>query len=137
VREAVRRAVLGRLAPLAEKGADAAGATQFAGMEKGWPLRKPVADREVLAVVSRVSGVLSVNDVLIAEGSLPASAQITMSGLELPRVMGISVTVGEALSLDALRGQGAGVPGGPGAPGGGPGGEAPVVLPVPVVPEEC
>jgi len=137
VREAVRRAVLRFLAPLAERGADA---TRLAGMEKGWPLRKPVADREVLAVASRVPGVLSVNDVFIAEGSLPASTQITMTGLELPRVMGISVTVGEALDLDALRGQGAGLPGGPGSPEGPgePGGPAPpVVLPVPTIPEEC
>ena len=147
VREAVRRAILRFLAPLPDKSPDTqADPVRLTGMEKGWPLRKPVVDRELLAVASRVSGVLSVNDVFIAEGSLPATTQITMTGLELPRVMGISVTVGEALSLDALRGQGAGAapgtPGGGGQPGGGTpggpgGGAAPPLLPVPTIPEEC
>ena len=73
-------------------------------------------------MASRVGGVLSVNEVFIAEGSLPASTQITMTGLELSRVMGISVTVGEALGLDELRGQATGA-GAAGTPGGGtPGG---------------
>jgi hypothetical protein len=146
VREAVRRAVLRFLAPLPDKTADAqADASQLTGMEKGWPLRKPVVDRELLAVASRVGGVLSVNDVFIAEGSLPATTQITMTGLELPRVMGISVTVGDAMGLDELRGQAA--PGGGATPGGGTtGGGAPgtpgggtttPLLPVPTIPEEC
>jgi Baseplate J-like protein len=146
VREAVRRTALSFLAPLPERGAAEgvsqaqAGVPEPVGERKGWPLRKPVVDRELLAVVSRVGGVLSVNDVFVAEGSLPAAPQIAMSGLELPRVMGISVTVGEALGLDALRGQGAGgAGGGPGGPGGGaPGGDGgPVMLPVPTIPEEC
>lgn len=145
VREAVRRAILGFLAPLADKTSGDADASRLTGMEKGWPLRKPVVDRELLAVASRVGGVLSVNAVFIAEGSLPATTQITMTGLELPRVMGISVTVGDALGLDELRGQtatggttsGGGTPGGgaPGTPGGGP--AAPPLLPVPTIPEEC
>jgi hypothetical protein len=106
-------------------------------------LRKPVVDREVLAVASRVGGILSVNDVFIAEGSLPATTQITMTGLELPRVMGISVTIGDALGLDELRGQaapsGGGTTTGGGTTGGGtPGGGATTpLLPVPTIPEEC
>lgn len=144
VREAVRRSVLRFLAPLPDKTADPQAmrpdASQLTGMEKGWPLRKPVVDRELLAVASRVGGVLSVNDVFIAEGSLPATTQILMTGLELPRVMGISVTVGDALSLDALRGQAA--PGGGTTPGGGTpgmpgGGTTTPLLPVPTIPEEC
>jgi hypothetical protein len=144
VREAVRRAVLRFLAPLPDKSADAQttrpDASQLTGMEKGWPLRKPVVDRELLAVASRVGGVLSVNDVFIAEGSLPATTQITMTGLELPRVMGISVAVGDALSIDELRGQA--TPGGVTTPGGGTpgtpgGGTTTPLLPVPTIPEEC
>ncbi|HEV7892166.1 MAG TPA: baseplate J/gp47 family protein [Pyrinomonadaceae bacterium] len=143
VREAVRRAVLRFLAPLADKSSGDTDASRLTGMEKGWPLRKPVVDRELLAVASRVGGVLSVNDVFIAEGSLPATTQIAMTGLELPRVMGISVTVGDALGLDELRGQAAtGTPGGGTTPGGGggtPGGgtTTPPLLPVPTIPEEC
>ena len=50
-----------------------------------------------------------------------------MRGLELPRLIGISVSAGDPLSLDQLRGQG----------------EVPTttpeknVVPVPVIPEEC
>jgi hypothetical protein len=140
VREAVRRAVLRFLAPLPDKSAGDTDASQLTGMEKGWPLRKPVVDRELLAVASRVGGVLSVNAVFVAEGSLPATTQITMTGLELPRVMGISVTVGDALGLDELRGQaatGVGTTPGGGAPGTPGGGTTTPLLPVPTIPEEC
>ena len=66
------------------------------------------------------------NDVYVAEGDKPKADQISISGLELPRVMGISVTIGDPMDLDQLRGQ---------TP-------APVstgsqVVPVPVIPEEC
>lgn len=151
VREAVKQAILQFLAPLPDSSTalldqQAALLTtpQYADMQKGWPLRKPVADRELLAVASRVRGVLSVNDVLIAEGAGPRTAQIMMSGLELPRVLGISVTIGEPVSLDELRGQigtaGTGLPGGAGGGPGMPGGSetpATMFLPVPVIPEEC
>jgi hypothetical protein len=133
VREAVRGALLQFLAPLADKSSQGAGAQP---QQQGWPLRKAVNDRELLAVASRVSGVLSVNDVLVAEGSLPAATQVTMRGLELPRVMGISVTVGEPASLDALRGQLSLPSGGSGGGADGEGGAGPF-LPVPVIPEEC
>ncbi|HEX8499330.1 MAG TPA: putative baseplate assembly protein [Pyrinomonadaceae bacterium] len=128
VREAVRATLLRFLAPL---GADEP--------QNGWPLLKAVNDRELLAVASRVAGVLSVNNVLIAEGSLPSTAQIGMRGLELPRVMGISVAVGDAASLDELRGQLTLPPGGTSGGGDedGDGGGALPLLPVPVIPEEC
>ncbi len=150
VREAVRSAILQFLAPLADKSAPSAtgaqtaplNTPQYADMQKGWPLRKSVTDRELLAVASRVQGVLSVNDALIAEGTLPATAQIAMRGLELPRVMGISVSVGEPMSLDELRGQLSLPPSG--TTGGTTGGDttggedgAGTLLPVPVIPEEC
>lgn len=149
VREAVRQALLQFLAPLPARASTdnqtaQACAPQYAGMQKGWPLRKPVADRELLAVASRVEGVLSVNDLLVAEGTLPSATQITMTGLELPRVMGISVAIGDPLSLDDLRGLGALVPGdgttGDGTTGDGTtGGGTPAlpVLPVTAVPDEC
>ncbi len=68
-----------------------------------------------------------------------------MAGLELPRLVGLSVVVGDPLALDQLRGQVAGpMPGttGDGATDGGttgdgtaPGGTA--FAPIPVTPEEC
>lgn len=134
VREAVKQALLQFLAPLnqAQAGllndpASTLNSPQYAGAQNGWPLRKAVTDRELLAVASRVTGVLLVNDVKIAEGTKPSAAQIAMSGLELPRVAGISVTIGDPLDLDQLRGQPVPTTTTP----------APKMVPVPVVPEEC
>ncbi len=91
---------------------------------RGWPLRKAVASRVLLAEVARVAGVTAVVDVLLAEGNLPAADVIEMTGLELPRVLGISVVAGEPLPIDALRGGTPSVP-------------SVSMLPVPVVPETC
>jgi predicted phage baseplate assembly protein len=119
VREDVKRALLAKLSPLpAQPGPEATG---------GWPLRKAVLDRELMAEATRVPGVLLVNNVLLAEGDATPDGTIPMRGLELPRVLGISVAVGEPLPIDQLRG--GLVPGEPrrGAQ----------VLPVPTVIEEC
>jgi hypothetical protein len=135
VREAVKRELLQFLAPFdpAQTGLRddllaTPESTEGTGAQNGWPLRKAVTDRELLAVASRVQGVLLVNDVKIAEGTRPPVSQINMSGLDLPRVAGISVTIGEPMDLDQVRGQ-----------------TTPTitttaiskVVPVPVVPEEC
>ena len=131
VREAVKRALMDFLAPIQS----ASGLTDsltslttptYASAHKGWPLSKAVTARELLAVASRVSGVLLVNDVLIAEDTKPSSDQIPMNGLELPRVLGISVSIGEPMDVDSLRGQT-------------PITAAPAtrIVPVPVIPEEC
>jgi hypothetical protein len=138
VREAVKQALLKFLAPLQQSPAGLLdnqvtllNAPSYGSMKKGWPLRKPVTARELLAVASRVAGVLLVNDVLIAEGTKPASDQIQMTGLELPRVMGISVSIGDPMDLDQLRGQATPSPGTTTTT------VAPKIVPVPVVPEEC
>jgi hypothetical protein len=149
VREAVKTALLQFLAPLPadptvilDTQAGLQTSPQFANMRRGWPLRKSVTDRELLAVASRAPGVLSVNNVFVAEGTKPAEPQITMAGLELPRVLGISVAIGEPVSIDELRGQGDGAGGagggtGGGGAGGGTGAGAVTILPVPTIPEEC
>jgi len=93
---------------------------------RGWPLHTAVSSRVLLAEAARVAGVTSVADVLLAEGTLAAVDVVEMGGLQLPRVLGISVAVGEPLSLDALRGTAA-----PPAVSG------PRLLPVPVIPESC
>lgn len=97
---------------------------------RGWPLRTAVASRVLLAETARVSGVVSVADVLLAEGDQPEADVIAMTGLELPRILGISVVVGEPVSIDALRGSER--TDGEGGTGGGA-----TMLPVPVVPETC
>jgi hypothetical protein len=126
VREAVKNALFGFLAPL-DPNFDLLGA---ATSEKtnGWRLRKPVNAKEILAEASRVSGVMFVNNVLLAQGTSGAVEQIPMNGLELPRVMGISVSVGDALPLDQLRGTSTDTTGAK---------KTRKIVPIPVIPENC
>ena len=134
IREAVKQELLNALAPLSKNSSISNSLTSlttpaYATAQKGWPLRKPVTAKELLAVASRVSGVLLVNDVLIAEGDRPSAPQIPINGLELPRVLGISVTIGDPMDMGQLRGD-ATAP----KPGAKP---TPKIVPVPVIPEEC
>ena len=92
---------------------------------RGWPLGKPVNARTLLAEVARVAGVVSVADVLLAAGNGPAVEQVTIAGLQLPEILGISVVAGDPVPLDAVRGAGAGLS------------QTPPLLPVPVVAETC
>ena len=129
VREAVKQALLNALAPLSKSAGISSTLTSLTSSSSapnGWPLYKSVTSRELLAIASRVSGVFLVNDVFIAEGDKPKADQISMSGLELPRVMGITVTIGDPMDLDQLRGQ---------TPP--PVSTGSQVVPVPVIPEEC
>lgn len=96
------------------------------GAAQGWPLRKPVIAQELLAVASRVPGVQMVNQLLLALASGPSIAQAPMSGLELPRVAGITVAAGDAGDIDQVRGL---APAGP-TPGAS-------TVAVPIVPETC
>ena len=135
IREAVKQAVLSFLGPfpggtqqLPSDPTALLSAPQASGKAKGWPLGRPVIDLELATVAGRVAGVDFVQPpILIAEGAGPAIAQVNMSGLDLPRVLGISVTSGTPLDLDQLRGLGI-----PPAPALGP-----AVVQVPVIPEEC
>jgi predicted phage baseplate assembly protein len=133
VREAVKKALLEFLAPL-DPNFDLLAETN-GEKTNGWRLRKPVTAKELLAVASRVSGVMFVNDVLLAEGDQPASEQVAINGLELPRVMGISVSVGDALSLEQLRGTSLNLDDSGDGTGGS--GRRRKVVPVPVIPENC
>lgn len=104
---------------------------QDAQSQKGWPLRKAVNAPELIAVVNRVSGVLSVTDLLLAEQTGAAQTSIAMTGLDLPQVVGISVVSGGPVSVDELRGLSAA------AGTGGPVSVPPKSVPVPVIPSEC
>ena len=110
VREAVKAAVLQLLAPivggpqqLPDDPAVLLNAPLSPSVYKGWPLGKPVISLEVMTVAGRTSGVEFVQDVLLTQTGA-AVPQVEMTGLQLPRVLGISVTNGPALSLDELRG---------------------------------
>jgi hypothetical protein len=124
VREAVKSRLLEFLSPLV--GGPEASPDQSGEVDRGWPLRKPVVALELMAKASAVTGVSSVNRVLLAEGNEAAKDQVDMRGLDLPRVAGISVSVGEPASLEELRGRSSTA-----APAG------PTLVPVPVIPDEC
>ena len=102
----------------------------------GWPLRTPVVALELATVAGRVPGVVAVQNILLAQEPLDAAPQVDMSGLELPRVVGISVVVGDPISLNDLRGTAGAAGQGQGqGPGGTPG--LPTFVPVPVTPQGC
>jgi hypothetical protein len=130
VREAVKAAVLQFLAPivggpqqLPDDPAVLLNAPLSPSIYKGWPLGKPVISLEVMTIAGRTSGVEFVQEVLLAQSGA-AVPQVEITGLQLPRVLGISVTNGPALSLDELRG---------GTTQAGPTG----VAQLPVIPGEC
>lgn len=131
VREAVKAAVLQFLAPTAggpqtlpEDPAVLLNTPLSASAYKGWPLGKPVIALEIMTIAGRTSGVEFVQDVLLAQSGA-ALPQVEMTGLHLPRILGISVTNGPPLSLDELRGSKPST----GGPAGG--------TQLPVIPQEC
>lgn len=141
VREAVKKELLDFLAPIDFSAETLVGindgfqlAEQSFETPNGWRLRKPVTEKELLAVASRVSGVMFVNDVLLAEGNNAADEQISMKGLELPRVLGISVSVGDPLPLEQLRGTATATDG---TGSDGQSGKPRRIVPIPIIPEEC
>jgi len=116
-------------------------APQYAGMERGWPLGKAVSPLELLAVASRVPGVLKINKMYVADATTRlaqdtispdapscSALPVTLTGLQLPRVMTLSVAIGEALSVNQLRGD---------EELAAPTAQAQRILPVPVIPDEC
>jgi Baseplate J-like protein len=135
VRDAVKAAVVAFLAPivggpqqLPDDPSVVLSAPQ--SIYKGWPLGKSVIALELVAVASRVPGVDFVQDILLAQVGAGASAQVDFSGLQLPRVLGISVTEGNPISVAELQGA-------QGATSGGGGGNAGGPAQIPVIPQEC
>jgi hypothetical protein len=150
VREAVKKELAAFLSPLPPAGGDPldeqillSASPQHRNMRKGWPLGKAVSPLELLAVAGRVPGVLQINKVYVADeaaagarnketAATPAcdDLPVQMSGLELPRIKALNVAVGEALSINQLRGdEELPTVGGPAIPA--------AIVPVPFVPQEC
>jgi hypothetical protein len=130
--EAVKADVLSFLAPTA-------GGTQKlpddpsqlfagdAGELNGWKLGKAVVALELAAVANRTRGVEFVQEnVVLADESGALWPRIDMTGLQLPRVLGIRVTNGPAATIDELRGTAVGAPS-----------TTPQFVQIPVIPEEC
>jgi len=138
-RDQVKRAIQQFLSPLPpERGQMPVDTVlhEFASGPKGWPLGKPVVNLELAAVASRVPGVMSIKDVLIAktDSAPPVNGRIPITKLELPCLAGISVVVGDPLSMAQLGNASPSdnLPGQPGTPGSGG-----ASLPIPIIPEEC
>lgn len=129
VRDAVKARLRAVLAPTRVDGA-----TDLPGREDGWPLSTAVNVKDLWAEAARVPGVLRVNGVLLADarGNAIVDEQ-ALHGLQLPRLLGLSVEAGDPVSIDTLRGQGSGD--GTGFEGTGDGVRQ--VVPVPTVPREC
>jgi predicted phage baseplate assembly protein len=113
VREAVKQALAQFLSPLPNPNMpDAMLDSQTALLttpqqgqaQRGWPLLKPVLAQDLLAVASRVEGILLITQVFIAEGSNPPTDRIEMNGLELPHLAGMFVSLGDPVELDQVRG---------------------------------
>jgi hypothetical protein len=113
---------------------------EYATTQRGWPLGKAISPLELLAVASRVPGVLKINKIYVADATMGLSRNVetpdaptcsdlpvTLTGLQLPRIMTLNVATGEALSINQLRGDEDLTPTPP----------APGILPVPVIPDEC
>lgn len=118
VREAVKQALYRFLSPL------------YGGQTgTGWPLNVSVLQAELEAVVARVNGVQLVNDPLrLGTATTDDVTTVPLSGLELPRLAGVSVVSGAALPLDQLRNA---PPAASAPPAGGE------WTPIPVLPERC
>ncbi|WP_028310500.1 baseplate J/gp47 family protein [Derxia gummosa] len=139
VRDRVRAALRDHLSPLPPAVTGAPAAT-LPGLENGWPLFRAVTALELAAVVARTTGVAGVAGLLLGDASGSRRDSVPMQGLQLPFIAGLSVTLGDPVSLDDLVGRGSGAGGGDGGDGsGGNGGgtTAPRRLPVPKVPQEC
>lgn len=69
--------------------------------ETGWPLRRRLLRKELEAVVARVAGVdyLSALPLQMGVGGLSDVPEYLLSGLELPRVAGLLVSLGDTEAL--------------------------------------
>jgi hypothetical protein len=130
-RDAVRRALVAFLSPLPAAAAAGGPSTDpalavppFAHSGSGWPLRYPVRKLELETFVGRVDGVLFVRALRLAgEDGTEVDDRMELTSLSLPRLVGVSVTVGDPVSIAQIQGT-------PTLP-------APASFPVPIPPEEC
>ena len=117
VQEAVKQALKEFLSPLT-------GGQQ----QTGWPLQVAVVRAELEAVVARVPGVRLVNTPLrmgSRQGALSVPARIELTGLQLPRLVGVSVVSGQARAIAQIQQPEAASPAGT------------AWTPIPVIPERC
>ena len=97
---------------------------------KGWPLDKTVENLEIWAKATQVKGVSKVNNVLLSQDDGLQADRVELKGLQLPRIMGLSVDTGDPKPLEQLQAEtGVAVPTADIQPE--------EIFPVPVIPSEC
>jgi len=84
VREALKAAIRTYLSPLAGGPAGA-----------GWPLQKPVVDRELLAQAARVDGISDIRNVLLWDATGTAVTTLPITNLQLPRLDQVGADLGD------------------------------------------
>ena len=138
VRDAVRSRIRDFLAPRHLRGLSETELMinpDFADLKKGWPLRRTVSAAELMAVASRARGVRFVRSVRLAGTDGVELPEIAMHSLQLPRIAGLVVVVGDAPSPSSIMG---GVPNDDSQQDSA-GDTLPKrrVVPVPVIPDRC
>lgn len=151
VTEAVKQDIVKFLAPFTSGGREQLPDTEQVVLgtsppqSNGWKLTKAVVKPELLAVANRTPGVeFARNDAILATADGSSLESVPMTGLQLPRILGIRITNGPAAPLSALMGgtAGDGTSTGTGTGDGSTGGDGttgtgPRTVQVPVIPEEC
>lgn len=117
LREAIRTELLRFLSPL------------YGGHKnQGWPLNVPVLPSELEAVVARVDGVRLVQGLLLGSATTNNPTEIPISGLQLPRLVGVSVIDGDPIPISQLKSAPSATPNLP---------EGQRWTAIPVLPERC
>lgn len=93
---------------------------------RGWPLNKAVEAAEIAAAATRVTGIAKINQIYLGDASGQVDNFVTIEGLELPRLMAVEVVTGTAPSIEEVQGILPVITD-----------EEIVLVPVPVIPEEC
>jgi hypothetical protein len=70
----------------------------------GWPLRKALLAKDIEAAATRLDGVEFVNSLLLGGADGTAVDSMTFTGLQLPRLDGLLVVVGDAPPLASVLG---------------------------------
>jgi hypothetical protein len=92
--------------------------------EAGWPLSTDLERLEVWAAAARVEGVAKVTGILLSGADGVDHDRLPMTGLQMPRLVAVSVRQGQPQPLEELLGTATELP------------EVPL-LPIPFVPAEC
>ena len=150
VTEAVKQDIVKFLAPFTSGGREQLPDTEQVVLgtappqSNGWKLNKAVMKPELVAVANRTLGVeFARGDAILATANGTQLDSVPMTGLQLPRILGIQVTNGPAAPLSELIGGGTtGISGDGTGDGGtstddGATGTGPRTVQVPVIPEEC